>query len=472
MIEVASPDVPLISASRRWTVVAICASALFLVGLDTTIVTVGLPRIGAGLGLGSDRLAWVVDAYTVPFASLLITSGALADRFGRRRVFQTGLVMFGLSSLAAAVAPSLEVLLAARVVQGVGASMLTPVALAIVVNVMTDPRERAQAIGIWGAMFGLSMAAGPVTGGALIAVFDWRAVFWINGPIVLAAILLVRTLVPESRAATPRRLDWPGQVLLMVALAIAVTVLIEAPRVGWSSPTAIVAYVAVLLTAVAFGWVESHRREPLIDPGLFRSAGFTGAVVSAVAVFVAFSMTLLLTTVLLQDRMGWEPVAAGAATLPMALGALVCAPVSGHLVGRIGSRLPLLTAGACLLLGGALLVSLTSTLSVPVLLVAYLLVGVGVGLSSPPITNAAVSSLPPERAGVAGGITSTARQIGTALGVALAGSLTATLDQPFTSLLGWLLVSGCGAAVLASALLLPTRLARPSSTGTRQGRKA
>lgn len=471
MVEVASPDVPVSSASRRWSVVAICASALFLVGLDTTIVTVGLPRIGAGLGVGSDRLAWVVDAYTVPFASLLITSGALADRFGRRKVFLTGLVVFGLSSLVGAAAPSLEALVAARIVQGVGASMLTPVALAIVVNVMSDPRERAQAIGIWGAMFGLSMVAGPVTGGALIAAFDWRAVFWVNGPIVLVAILLVRALVPESRAATSRRLDWPGQVLLMVALAIAVAVFIEGPRLGWSSPAAIAAYLAFLLTVVVFVWTESRRQEPLVDPGLFRSAGFTGAVVSAGAVFVAFSMTLLLTTLLLQDGMGWEPVAAGTATLPMAIGALVCAPVSGHLVGRTGPRIPLLTAGACLLLGGALLVSLTTTRSVPVLLVAYLLVGAGVGLSSPPITNTAVNSLPPERAGVAGGITSTARQIGTALGVALAGSLTATahtLDQPFSGLLGWLLISGCGAVVLVAAFLLPTRLASQASAGAGQ----
>lgn len=244
-----------LSAHRRWTVLAICASALFLVGLDTTIVTVGLPQIGAGLDVGSDRLAWVVDAYTVPFASLLITSGALADRFGRRRVFQTGLVVFGLSSLACAAAPSLELLVAARAVQGVGASMLTPGALAIVVNVMSDPRERAQAIGIWGAMFGLSMAVGPVTGGALVAAFDWRAVFWINGPLVLAAIVLVIVLVPESRAGKPRRLDWPGQMLLALVLAITVAMLIEGPRLGWATPVAIAAYTAFLLALEgSAGW--------------------------------------------------------------------------------------------------------------------------------------------------------------------------------------------------------------------------
>lgn len=443
----------MLSARRRWTVLAICASALFLVGLDTTIVAVGLPRIGAGLAVASDRLAWVVDAYTVPFASLLITSGALADRFGRRRVFQIGLVVFRVASLACAAAPTLEALIAARVAQGVGASMLTPVALAIVVNAMPDPRERAQAIGIWGAMFGLSMAAGPVTGGALLAAFDWRALFWVNAPLVLAAICLVAVLVPESRADRPRRLDLPGQLLLALALALAVSVLIEGPRIGWTSPPAIAAYAAFAVTLAGFAWAETRSPEPLIDPGLFRNPGFTGAIVSAVAVFVAFTMTLLLTTLLLQDGLGWTPIAAGAATLPMAAGALVGAPLSGRLVGMIGPRVPLLAAGSCLLLGGALLTGLAAGTSLPLLLGAYLLIGAGVGLSSAPITNTAVNSLPPQRAGVAGGITSTARQVGTALGAAIAGSLaalTAAPEHPGNALLGWILISACGAVVLAS----------------------
>src|SRR5919205_3337926 len=164
----------MLRARRRWTVLAVCCLSMFLVGLDTTIVNVGLPAIGRGLDVGTRSLEWVVDAYTVVLASLLISSGALADRFGRRRVFRSGLVVFGTASLACALAPSLGVLVAARAVQGIGASMLSPVALAIVVNAIPDPKERAQAIGIWASVFGLSMAAGPVTGGALIAPFGWR----------------------------------------------------------------------------------------------------------------------------------------------------------------------------------------------------------------------------------------------------------------------------------------------------------
>ncbi|MGW0415517.1 MFS transporter, partial [Streptomyces collinus] len=214
-----SPAPPALSSRGRWTVLAVCCLSMFLVGLDTTVVNVGLPAVGRGLGAGTRGLEWTVDAYTVVLAGLLISSGALADRFGRRRVFRSGLAVFGVASLACAAAPSVGALVAARAVQGVGASMLSPVALAIVVNAMPDPRERARAIGVWASVFGLSMAVGPVTGGALVAGFGWRSLFWVNAPVVAVALVLSARFVPESRAARPRRLDLPGQVLLAVAMA-------------------------------------------------------------------------------------------------------------------------------------------------------------------------------------------------------------------------------------------------------------
>lgn len=454
MTETMTAGRPAPSARRRWAVLATCALALFLVGLDTTIVTVGLAEIGHGLGVEPDRLAWVVDAYTVTFASLLITAGALADRFGRRRVFRIGLVVFATASLACALAPSPGFLVAARVVQGIGASMLTPVALAIVVNAMPDPRERARAIGVWGAMFGLSMAVGPVTGGALIAVLDWRAVFWINVPVVVVALLLVRAVVPESRARRARPVDLPGQVLLVALLWIAVALLIEGPRLGWTAPVAIAGYALLIALTVTFVRVESRSRAPLIEPGLFLVPRFAGAIVGAVAVFVAFSMTLLLTTLFLQGAQGWSPAAAGAATLPMAVAATVCAPLSGYLVGRLGPRLPLLLAGGCLGLGGMLLLGLGAGMNLPLLLVAYLLIGAGVGFANAPITDTAVGGLPPERAGVAGGTASTARQLGIALGVALAGSLVADVDPgrfAAAAVPGWVIVAVCGVVLLVVA---------------------
>jgi EmrB/QacA subfamily drug resistance transporter len=324
---------------------------MFLVGLDTTIVNVGLPAIGRGLRGTTSGLEWVIDAYTIVFASLLITSGALADRYGRRRVFQLGLVVFGGASLACAVASSIEILVAARCVQGVGASMLSPVALGIVVNAMPDPRERARAIGVWASVFGLSMAAGPVTGGALVEAFGWRSLFWINAPIVTVAVVLSALVLPESRAAHPRRLDLPGQVLLALVVCVAVAVLIEAPRIGWTSPLACLGYAVAATGAVGFVVVERRTRQPLMDLALFRRPAFATAVVGAIAVFVALSLGLLLNTLYLQHARGWTALVAGIATLPMALGATVCAPLAGRLVARAGPRRPLLLAAVFITAG-------------------------------------------------------------------------------------------------------------------------
>ncbi len=440
---------------------AICALSLFLVGLDTTIVNVGLPSIGRGLDAGTRSLEWIVDAYTVVFASLLISSGALADRFGRRRVFQCGLAVFGAASLACALAPSLGVLVAARSVQGAGASMLSPVALAIVVNAMPDPRERAQAIGVWASVFGLSMAAGPVTGGALITAFGWRSVFWINAPVIAAAVILSALLVPESRAQRARRLDLPGQALLTVAVSVCVAVFIEGPRIGWASPLAWAGYLITVAAAAGFTLAELHRREPLMDLGLFRRPAFTTAVLGAVAVFAALNVTLLLNTLYLQHARGWTPLAAGLATLPMALGATACAPLSGNLAGRRGPRLPLLLAGAFITAGALCLAGLRQDTGIPLLLLAYLLIGTGFGFANAPITNTAVSGLPPARAGVAGAITSTARQVGSAIGIAIAGGLAAGASPGHlaqASRPGWLVVTACGLI-----LFIVARAARPAA---------
>ncbi|MEU0401128.1 MFS transporter [Streptomyces sp. NPDC006197] len=456
----AAPPAPL-GSRRRWTVLAVCALSMFLVGVDATIVNVGLPEIGRGLDVGTRGLEWVVDAYTVVMASLLIVSGALADRFGRRRVFRCGLLVFGLASLVCALAPSPGVLVAARAVQGIGASMLSPVALAIVVNAMPDPRERARAIGVWASVFGLSMAAGPVTGGALIAAFGWRSVFWINAPVVVLALVLVALFVPESRGERARRLDLPGQLLLTVVLFLTVGLLIEGPRIGWTSPAALTGYALTAAAAAGFARVELRREEPLMDLGLFRRPPFVTAVLGATAVFVALNMTLLLSTLYLQQARGWTPLATGAATLPMALGATLCAPWSGVLVGRVGPRRPLVLAGGFTAAGGLCLMGLDGDTSVWRILLAFLLIGIGFGFANAPLTNTAVGGLPPSRAGVAGAITSTSRQVGVAVGIAVAGGLVAgstPADLPAATRPGWLVVSACGLFLLVVA-----RAARPKA---------
>ncbi|MFF8595180.1 MFS transporter [Streptomyces sp. NPDC015220] len=446
--------VPALSARRRWAVLAICALSMFLVGLDTTIVNVGLPAIGSGLGASTRHLEWVVDAYTVVLASLLTTSGALADRFGRRRVFQLGLTLFGAATLAGAFAPSAGVLIAARSVQGVGASMLSPVALAIVVNAMPDARERARAIGVWASVFGLSMAAGPVTGGALLAAFGWRSLFWVNAPVIVAALVLSGLFVPESRAPRHRALDLPGQALLTLVVGLTVAILIEGPRLGWASPLAVTGYLTAAASAVAFVTVERRRPEPLMDLTLFRTPAFSAAVLGAVAVFTALNLTLLLNTYYLQHTRGLSALLAGCATLPMALAATVCAPMAGTMVGRHGARRPLLIAATALTTGTLALAGLSDHTPLALLLGAYLLIGTGVGFANAPITNTAVSGLPRERAGVAGAITSTARQIGAGIGVAVAGGLVAgqgPAQLARASHPGWITAAACGAALFVVA---------------------
>ncbi|WP_204299782.1 MFS transporter [Actinoplanes campanulatus] len=451
---------------RRRLVLAICATSIFLVGLDTTAVNVALPAIGDDLRLATADLEWAVDAYTLVLAGLMITSGALADRIGRRRVFRLGLALFGAGSVACALAPSIGVLVAARALQGAGGSMLSPVALAIVVSVITDPRERARAIGVWAAVFGLSMAAGPVLGGALISGLGWRTVFWANLPIIAVVLVLTALFVPESRTPKARRLDLPGQILLVVLLGAGVAVLIEGPRLGWTSPALLAGYTVIAAALAAFVRAESRHAEPLIDLDLFRRSPFAAAVGGAVAVFVALNVTLLLGTLYLQQVRGLRPVEAGLVTLPMALAATVCAPLSGHLVGRIGPRLPLRVAGACTVIGGALLVGLGDRTGTALLLVAYLFTGIGVGFANAPITNTAVSGLPPERSGLAGGIASTARQVGAALGVAIAGGMVAGLRPDRlagATRPGWVLVAACGLVILAVAQASPSGVARATA---------
>jgi EmrB/QacA subfamily drug resistance transporter len=436
---------------RRWTILAICCLSLFLVGLDTTIVNIALPSIGAGLHVGTRGLEWTVDAYTLVLASLLMSSGALADRLGRRRVFRIGLLTFGVASMACAVAPTFGVLVAARVVQGAGGSMLSPVALAIVVNVITEPKERARAIGVWAAVFGVSMAVGPTAGGALVSSIGWRSVFWINVPVVAVALGLTAIFVPESRSERPRRLDGPGQLLLTIVVGGSVAALIEGPHLGWQSPAQIASYFVVAISAVAFCLVESRRTEPLVDPRLFKRPPFTAAVVGAVVVFIALSVTLLLNTLNLQHARGMTAIATGVVMLPMAAAATICAPLSGVLVGRFGARPPLMLAGGFIAAGGLSLVGVGPRTDIGVLSLAYLLIGVGFGFANAPITNTAVSGLPAARAGVAGAITSTARQLGSALGIAIAGSIIVDATPAHLALAsrpGWFVVASCGVLVL------------------------
>ncbi|GAA4602847.1 MFS transporter [Actinoallomurus liliacearum] len=447
--------------------------SLFIVGLDNTIVNIALPSMQHDLHASVSGLQWVIDAYTVVLAALLMLSGSTADRVGRRRTFQTGLALFTLGSLLCSLSPSLGWLVTARVVQAVGGSMMNPVAMSIITNTFTDPRERARAIGVWGGVVGLSMAMGPVVGGALVASAGWQAIFWINIPVGLLAIVLCALFVPESRAPRARPLDPIGQLLICVLLAGLTYGIIEAPSAGWASAQTLCCLLGAALALACLVPYELRRAEPLINPRFFRSAPFAGATVIAICGFAALGGFLFLNTLYLQDALGHTALHAGLLTLPMAGLTAVCAPLSGRIVGSAGPRLPLVVAGAAITLSALMLTGLTAYTPLWRLMVAYVLFGLGFGMLNAPITNTAVSGMPRTQAGVAAAVASTSRQIGQSLGVAVIGSLAMSAVHgslrtgfPTASHVGWWVAVGCGAAILLLGILTTGRWARRTAERT------
>lgn len=411
-------------ASRRGAaILGTCCMCLFIVGIDVTAVNVALPSISNDLGASPPELQWVLDAYSLAIASLLILSGSVSDRIGRRRVFRIGLAVFGLGSIACSLATNPSMLISARILQAVGGSMLNPVAMAIVTNTFTDPKERARAIGFWGGTFGLSMALGPVAGGALVTGAGWRSIFWLNVPVVILALVLTTLVVPESRAEKPRPFDPIGQILMIVLFGALTYGIIEGRELGWTSAAVLGCFVAAAMALVAFLVIESHSTQPLIDPKFFRSLPFSGAVVSAIIGFASMGGFLLLNTLYLQQVRGYSALQAGLMTLPMAVATAVAAPLSGRWVGNRGPRGALLCAGIGVAIGGGLLAQISAHSSVLYLGAAYFIFGVGFGLLNPPITTAAVAGMPRAQAGVAAAVASTSRQVGTALGVAVLGAI-------------------------------------------------
>ncbi len=447
--------------------------SLLIVGLDTTIVNVALPSLRRELHASVDGLQWTIDAYTLVLASLLVLAGSTADRLGRRRVFKLGLVVFSLGSLLCGVAPSLGWLIAFRVLQAIGGSMLNPVAMSIVRNVFEDPRERAMAIGVWGGVFGLSMALGPVLGGALVDASSWRLVFFVNVPIGLAAIVLTTLFVPESRSDRPRRLDPAGQVLVIAALATLTYAIIEGPRSGWTSPEIITLFSVSAASWLTLVLYELRRAEPLLELRFFRSAPFSGASAIAVLAFAALGGFLFLNTLYLQEVRGLSPLHAGLYMLPMAGMLLVFAPLSGRLVGRVGSRPSLVLGAGGLIVSAVMLTRLSPTTPTAYLLASYFLAGIGTGLLNPPITNTAVTGMPPSQAGVASAIASTSRQVGMTLGVAVIGAiagggLAGSIGRGFASDThpAWWVITGFGAAILVLGVLTTTRWADETAERT------
>jgi EmrB/QacA subfamily drug resistance transporter len=460
-----------ISATGRPTthpnlILGICCLSLLMVAMDATIVNVALPSIRHDLSASISGLQWVIDAYTMVVASLLMLAGSMADRFGRRRVFQTGMALFMLGSLLCSVAPNIHSLIAFRILQALGATMLNPVAMSIIANTFHEPKARARAIGIWGAVAGVAMALGPVIGGALTESIGWRSIFWVNLPIGAAAMLLAARYIPESNAPHPRRVDPVGQLLVFTILATVTYAVIEGPLTGWSSATIMGLFAAAVLALIALLVYEPRRHEPLIDVRFFRSAPFSSATLIAVCSFSAFSGFLFLNALYLQEVRGLSAFHTGLCTLPLALATILCSPFSGRLVGSHGTLPSLIASGTATIVSALMMTQLTATTPLALLLLTYVIFGIGFGMVNAPITNTAVSGMPKAQAGLAAAVASTSRQIGASLGVALAGTILgahvhngfAEASHPF-----WWLITGGGVVVVLLGWLSNTRWAQATT---------
>ena len=462
---------------RRMGVLLICSSSLFIVYLDSTILNVALPTLQRDLHASISGLQWVADAYLLAVSSLLLLSGSAADRLGRKRVFLVGLAGFGLGSLLCSLAPDTGWLIGLRMLQGIGGSMMTPVSLSIVRNTFHDPRERAHAIGIWSGIFGVATAAGPIVGGVLVTAVGWRSIFWLNVPICAAMLAATIRYVPESRAPRPRRVDVPGQLLMIAALGALTYAVIQGPVAGWTAVPVLAPFAVAALAVAAFVGVERRTAEPLIELRFFRSRPFTGAGVIAVLSFIVLGGFLFVMTLYLQEVRGDSPLRAGLSLLPATLVMAAAAPVAARLIARRGPRVPLVASGLCIAAGLSLLLGLGPGSSFGWLAVALAVLGAGLGLVNPPITNAGVSGMPPAQAGVASAVISVTRQVGSLLGVAVMGDMVTSgvrgamaAGQPARAALSaathgpWVLGIACGLLVALAGYLSTTARAHASAS--------
>jgi EmrB/QacA subfamily drug resistance transporter len=412
---------------RRWLTLAVLCISLLVIVIDNTIVNVALPTLVRDLGTSVSDLQWVVDAYTLVFAGLLLTAGSLGDRFGRKGALTLGLVIFGGASAAAAFAGGVTPLIGARAVMGIGAALIMPATLSILTNVFTDARERALAIGLWSGVAGIAVALGPVTGGFLLDHFWWGSVFIVNVPIVIGALVAGRFLVPTSRNPQRPRIDVVGAGLSIVALGSLVASIIEAPSNGWTDPLILAGFAVAVGAMVAFVLWERHVEEPMLDVRFFANARFSAASVNVTLVFFALFGFIFLATQYLQFVLGYSAFDAGLRTLPFAGALMVMAPLSSKAVQWFGTKRVVVTG--MLVFASGLVVASTSTVTsgYPRVMVAMLLMGSGMGLSVAPATESIMGSLPLHQAGVGSAVNDTSREVGGALGVAIVGSMLSSL---------------------------------------------
>jgi DHA2 family methylenomycin A resistance protein-like MFS transporter len=445
---------PLVRTELRRALVLTAASLGFVVvQLDVTIVNVALQQISRSLGADVSYLQWVVDAYTIVFASLILTAGALGDRLGARRIFIAGFAAFIAGSCGCAVAPTLAVLIAARAAQGIGAAALVPCSLALLNHSFYEPNMRAKAVAIWAAGASVALAAGPVIGGMLVDGVSWRAIFVINLPIGATGIWLARRFAAESPRSRARGIDAGGQVAIVVALASLATAAIEAGRLGIAHPVVMVAFGLFIAAATAFVLIEAQGSSPMLPLSVFRNAAFAAAMAVGLLINIAYYGLIFLFSLFLQRAKGFSSLQTGLAFLPMTCGVLVTNLSAGYVEARLGPPLPMALGQAMMLLGCVALLNLTSGTAIAMMAVPMMLMGAGVGLVVPPMTSSVLGTVDRAQSGIASGALNATRQTGSVLGVALYGALIASpgaLTSGTRAALGisaGLLVVGCAAAL-------------------------
>ena len=418
-----------LSASRRWLALGIVSVSLLITTIDATVLNVALPTLVRDLGATSTDLQWIVDAFVLVFAGLLLVGGSIADRFGRKWIFVAGLAVFGSCSLWAALSPSVGMLIAARAGMGVGGALIMPATLALITSIHTDPRERRLAFGIWSATTGAGAVLGPIIGGLLLAHFSWGSIFLINVPVAAIALSLTAPFVPNSRNPNIGRPDLLGSLLSMAGLTLLLWALIEAPIDGWSSGQVIGAGIGGAVVLAGFALWESRTRHPMLRLSFFRSRSFSVAAISVAMVMFALFGALFVLTQYLQFDLAYSALQTGLLLLPAAGTLVVVASLSSFIDRAIGSRLTV--GGGLLFIAGGLLQMSSASMSTTYggIVLGLVLVGIGVGLVIPSVTSAMMSSLPGEHTGVGAATSSAFLQVGSAFGVAVIGSLLSTRYQ-------------------------------------------
>ena len=438
---------------RKWWTLAAVAFGLFMIMLDNTVVNVALPAIEKDLDISISQLEWIVTAYALVFAALLITGGKLADLLGRRRIFVVGLAVFTLSSLACGLAPNAGFLIGARAVQGIGAALMNPATLSIITATF-PPKQRGQAIGIWAGVSALALAIGPLAGGLIVDNIGWNWIFFVNVPVGALGIVVSQFFIDESRDTSHEQsIDLPGLLTSGGGLFALSYALIEGNQRGWGSGEILGLFAAALVLLVAFVVLESRQRLPMLDLSLFRIGSFVGANIVALLVSLGMGGVFFFVSLYVQNILGYSPTKAGAIFLPMTVLIILIAPVAGKASDRVGGRW-LMGAGMSILGVSLLLyqrVGLHSDFWT--LLPAMVLGGIGMAMTMSPMTSTAMASVPVDKAGVGSGVLNSFRQVGGSLGIAVMGAILASYlnARPGTELAKQQYVNGLHAALLVSA---------------------